>query len=165
MKFRELLDKWSLNKLSITAGFLNMEWQPNDTDKQCAWEMYVELLTRITTQPLADEHGDEKTALASIHSLFATTRNILKDNGRHCQEFSKISIVVLNQIIRPFTAKWHKHALAGELDSTNDENGKRNADSCRQFRAELADLQAELTNYSKLLADMAGVEDLTRLEG
>ncbi len=138
MKFSELLDKWSLSKLSITAGFLNMEWQPNDTDKQCAWEMYVELLTRITTQPLADEHGDEKTAL-------------------------------LNQIIRPFTAKWHKHALAGELDSinapNNDKNSKRNVESCQQFRAELAELQAELTNYSKLLADIAGVEDLTRLEG
>jgi hypothetical protein len=33
-----------------------------------------------------------------------------------------------------------------------------------EFRQELADLQATLRKYTKMLADMAGVEDLTELE-
>ncbi len=61
---------------------------------------------------------------------------------------------MLNQKVRPFTAKWHPHTLAGELDER----------SKTQFRAELRDLQTDLRNYTRLLADLADVEDLTDLE-
>ena len=81
-----------------------MEWKPQDADKDAAWELYVELLTRITTQALPVDQGTEETALASIHSLFKTTRDILKSHGRQCIAFSKVAVVVLNQVIRPFTA-------------------------------------------------------------
>lgn len=60
----------------------------------------------------------------------------------------------LNQIIRPFTAKWHKKKLSGEFSNENE---------CIQFRTELKQLQADLICYSRLLADMAKVEDLTCL--
>ena len=43
-----------------------MEWQPNEKDKQCAWELYVELLTSIATQPLEDDYGDELAASESL---------------------------------------------------------------------------------------------------
>ena len=36
---------------------------------------------------------------------------------------------------------------------------------CADFRKELAELQSKLRQYTKMLADMAGVEDLTNLEG
>lgn len=39
---------------------LEMEWKPQDEDKSAARELYVELLTRIATQPLDEQHGDEK---------------------------------------------------------------------------------------------------------
>ncbi len=50
MKLRELLDKWSLTKLKINAGFLDAEFAANDQEKDAAWAMYVELLTHITTE-------------------------------------------------------------------------------------------------------------------
>lgn len=155
MKWSKWLDNWDMTSLKISAGFLDMEWKPQDEDKAAAWAMYIELLTRITTQPLAEEHGDEKTALNSVYALFGLTREIIKANGRHCIEFTKIAVVVLNQVIRPFTAKWHKQSLAGAFD---------NPVECQAFRQELADLQGKLRNYTKMLADMAGVEDLTALE-
>ena len=31
-------------------------------------------------------------------------------------EFAKLTIPVLNQIIRPFTAKWHRLSLAGAFE-------------------------------------------------
>ena len=141
--------------LKINARFLEMEWEPNDPDKDAAWEMYVELLTRITTQPLPVDDGDEKTALESIYSLFPTTREIIKRHGRNCNEFTKIAVIVLNQIVRPFTAKWHK----GALNKAFDDSVQRNI-----FREELAELQVQLSQYSRMLAKMAGVEDLTDLE-
>lgn len=155
MKWKEWLDKWSMTGLKISTGFLEMEWQPKDADRDAAWELYIELLTRISTQHLQPNHGDESAALGSIHSLFGLTRETLKRQGRHAGEFAKIAIVVLNQIIRPFTAKWHKESLSGALDDDAH---------CKEFRDELAALQKQLRRYTKMLADMAGVEDLTELE-
>lgn len=155
MKWRKWLENWDMKKLNIKTPFLEMEWAPQEQDKDAAWDMYIELLTRITTQPLAPEHGDEKTALDSIHSLFPITREVIRAHGRDCINFTKIAIVILNQIIRPFTAKWHKLTLAGAFTKK---------EQCLAFRKELKELQIDLCIYTKMLADMAGVEDLTELD-
>jgi hypothetical protein len=155
MKLKKWLENWDAVSLKIKTPILEMEWKPQEADKKAAWDMYIELLTRITTQPLAEEDGIEKTALASIHSIFEITRKILKFHGRDCAEFAKISIVILNQIVRPFTARWHKLSKDGELDDQR---------ICNQFRLELRTLQRKLIVYTKMLADIAGVEDLTEIE-
>lgn len=155
MKLRELLDKWSMTSLKINAHFLEMEFAPSDYDKNAAWELYIELLTRIATQHLDPSHGDEETAIDSIHSLFALTREVIKRQGRHCIEFTKIAVVILNQVIRPFTAKWHGLSVQGAFTEEAQ---------CKAFREELSQLQGSLRQYTKMLADMAGVEDLTELE-
>lgn len=90
--------------------------------------------------------------MESVYSLFETTRNILKEKGRKCESFTKIAVIVLNQVVRPFTAKWHKEK---ENDAFN------NLEKCIQFRNELAVLQVELRKYTALLANIAGVEDIT----
>lgn len=64
--------------------------------------------------------------------------------------------MVLNQKIRPFTAKWHKISVKQGFDDPK---------ICKQFRNELDDLQEILRIYTQMLADIAGVEDLTELEG
>lgn len=155
MKWGKWLENWDMTSLKIKAPFLEMEWKPQDEDKAAAWELYVELLTRIATQPLDEKHGDEKTALDSVYSLFPITRQVLKNNTRNCTEFTKIAIVVLNQVIRPFTAKWHRLSIEGAFSDVEKQ---------KEFRSELAQLQSVLTKYTKMLADMAGVEDLTTLE-
>ncbi len=155
MKRRDFLEKWGLSGLKINLGFLEGEFQPRDPDHAAAWELYVELLTRITTQYLPPEDGDEKTALDSVHAIFPLTREILRRHGSGCGEFAKLAIPVLNQVIRPFTAKWHRLSLAGALQE---------AARCAEFRAELAALQPRLRGYTRALAAMAAVEDLTSLE-
>lgn len=155
MKWKKWLENWDMTSLKIKTPFLEMDWEPQEPDKNAAWEMYIELLTRVTTQSLADKDGDEETALTSIYNLFPITREIIKKYGRDCQEFTKIAIVILNQKIRPFTAKWHKMKL---------EEAFKDKDKCILFRKELKELQKILIIYAEMLADMAGVEDLTNLE-
>jgi len=155
MKLKSWLQKWNLESLKINAEFLEVELSFSQADKKAAWEMYIELLTRISTQHLAPDQGDEKTALDSIYSLFGITRNILRNYGPEAIEFTKVAIVVLNQVIRPFTAEWHKRSLAGAFEKERD---------CQEFRERLAELQVKLRNYTKMLSDIAGVEDLTELE-
>ncbi len=155
MNFSNWLEKWGMESLKITPPFLQMEWTLKDADKNAAWALYIELLTRITTQPLPIEHGDEKAALDSVYSLFATTRDVIREYGPECINFTKIAIVVLNQVVRPFTAKWHRKSLAGDLEDKTERT---------VFREELAALQEELLKYSRMLADIADVEDITDLE-
>jgi len=155
MKWKKWLENWDMTSLKIKTPFLDMEFKPQEADKAAAWDLYVELLTRITTQPLPKEYGDEQRALNSVFALFGLTRDVLKKHGRDSEEFSKIAIVVLNQVIRPFTAKWHKYSLDGAF---ND------AKLCDEFRDELKNLQRLLVLYTRMLSDMAGVEDLTKLE-
>lgn len=154
MKLSHLFENWNLTGLKINTAFLEMDWSPQDADKDAAWELYVELLTRITTQALDAQSGTEESALASVHSIFKTTRDVLKTHGRDCIQFSKVAIVVVNQVIRPFTAKWHRIL---ELDQMDD--SKR-----IEFRGDLQDLQAKLISYTHMLSEIAGVEDITELE-
>jgi hypothetical protein len=155
MKRRDFLEQWGLSSLKIKLGFLEGEFAPHDGDRAAAWELYIELLTRVTTQYLSPEDGDEKTALDSVYAIFPLTREILRRQGSGCGEFAKLGIPVLNQIIRPFTAKWHRLSSTGAF---------QNADRCRAFRAELAELQPRLRSYTRALAAIAQVEDLTTLE-
>ena len=152
---KDFLKKFNMDSLSIDAGFLKATISFKDADKSAAWEMYIELLTRVSTQHLEPSHGDEKTALTSIFSLFNITRDVIKRNGKECIEFTKIAIVVLNQVIRPFTAKWHKLSLEGAFTEV---------EKCKLFRQELSELQHNLGNYTTMLAEMAAVEDLTKFE-
>lgn len=154
MKWNKWLEKWDMSSLKIKTPFLDMEWKPNDEDKNAAWELYIELLTRVTTQKINDNHGCEESALNSIYSLFPLTREIIKKNGRHCIEFTKIAVLILNQVVRPFTAKWHKLYLNGAFSDKQQ---------CLIFRKELDELQVILITYTKMLSDMAGVEDLSDL--
>ena len=155
MLFRQFMEVWGLKSLKISLGFLNAEFSPQDADRAAAWDLYIELLTRVTTQHLQPEHGDEATALASVYAIFPLTREILKKHGSGAGSFAKLAVPVLNQIVRPFTAKWHRLSLAKCFEVP---------EQCVQFRQELSGLQQQLRNYTQALAAMAAVEDLTTLE-
>jgi hypothetical protein len=152
MKFNNLFEKWGLTKLKFKSPIFEAEFTVAEKDKDAAWDMYVELLTRIATQPLENKEGVEKTALESIYKLFKITREIMHNHGRNAVNFTKIAVIVLNRIVRPFTANWH---------AVIESNGFDDGDVKAQFRNELMDLQIDLINYAGLLSEIAGVEDLT----
>jgi hypothetical protein len=154
VRLKNVLERWGLTSLKIKTTFLEAAWEPKDADKTAAWELYIEMITRVATQRLDPDEGDEAAALKSVYELFPLTRETIKRNGRSCITFTRIAVVVLNQRVRPFTAKWHPRVLAGALDAA----------ARQQFRAELRALQTDLRNYTRLLADLADVEDLTDLE-
>ena len=113
------------------------------------------MLLRVVTQPLPSEGGAESAALDSINVLFPVTREILRRRCRSAISSSKVTIPVMNQVVRPFTTKWHPQSLAEAL--SDDEQSA-------EFRQDLEALQSGLRNYNNLLAQIAGVEDLTDLE-
>lgn len=146
----------TLVKLGVpfSEKILRAKREMGKNDSKAAWDLYVEMGTRITTQPLPPEQGDEKTALDSIHSLFQTTRGILIAQGPDCVEFAQVAIVILNEKVRPFTTKWQRKSLAGAFDD---------AAACDEFRDELESLQEILREYARVLATLAGAESLNDL--
>ena len=154
MKIEKLFDDWGLSGLKLNLGFLQTEWEPQVKDSEAAWELYVELLTRIATQPLPEDAGMEQSALSSVYSLFAITREVLREYGKDSIGFAKIAIVILNQVVRPFTARWHKLSEEGAFE---------NGDQCALFRTELKELQVKLNGYMGMLAKIAGVEEISSL--
>ncbi len=155
MRMKDLFEKWGLKGLKVKTPILEMDWEPSDPDKNAAWDLYVELLTRITTQKLPDGHGTEEAALESVHKIFELTRSTLKEHGRKAEHFTRVAIIVLNQVIRPFTAKWHRLSEQGAFGL---------GDKCVEFRRELAALQQSLKAYTKMLSELADVEDMTEME-
>ena len=144
--------------VSFSEIFLKKTWstdpQQVDSNQKAAWDLYVEMETRIITQPLSPNHGDEKKALDSVFSLFQTTREILHEQGPNCVEFAKIAIEILNQKVRPFTDEWHPRSIAGAFTDPA---------ACAEFRADHKSLQEILRAYTCTLAVLAGVEDITSL--
>ena len=115
MHLGALLSNFQLEKVRLGPAWANVEISFDQSDQDAAWELYVEMLLRVVTQPLPSEAGDESTALKSIYALFPVTREILRRRGRSAISFSKVAIPVMNQIVRPFTTKWHPQSLTGSL--------------------------------------------------
>ena len=66
MNWKSNLERWGLDNLKLKTGFLEADFSMKDGDKEAAWKLYVELLTRITTQALPKDSGDEETALVVV---------------------------------------------------------------------------------------------------
>lgn len=154
MNVIESLKSAELDSMRLGAGPLSVNLSFQQADRKAAWELYVELSTRIVTRRLPPGCGDEKAALDSVHALFPITREILRRHGKKAVKFHKIAISILDQV-RPFTAKWHKESLSGAFD----DGGKR-----QEFRTELGALQEYMRKRSRELEEIAKAEDSTDLE-
>ena len=135
-------------RLSL-PGAASVSWtgQFRNADKQAAWELYVEMVTTIVTQPL-HEGGDEQSALNSLYSLFPTTREVLRRHGPQSSECGRAAIAILNRAVRPTTTKWHGKSLSGAFAQESQK---------AEFRRDLEELQRHLFNYVEQLAKIAGI--------
>src|SRR5690349_8166875 len=101
--------------LQLPDSVAQQEWQPGDEDRAAAWNLYTELRTMITDQPLHYLRGDEATALESVADLFKMAREIIREAGPKARHFATLTSFALNRVIRPFTAEWHKTKCEGKL--------------------------------------------------
>jgi len=162
-------DSTKLTKVSVNLpfGIGGTEWEPDDTERKAAWSLFVELVTRVTIQPLEPQtdQGLLREALTSLHSLFATTRKILKkagpDIGASHRSVGGIAITVLNRGLRPFLAKWHPLLQSWEAQRSIDVSPfehEKHWEYQEQLRSELEILRHELEEYAIALAVIAGVD-------
>jgi hypothetical protein len=158
-------DRAVLKKVSVSLpfGIGSAEWEADKTERRAAWSLYVELVTRIAVEPLAEQEGLLREALNSLYSLFSTTREILKeagpDVGASRSSVGGIAIAVLNRGLRPFLAKWHPRLQVWESKrpvEVSPSEHEQNWSDALELRKELEVLRGNLHQYSLALADIAG---------
>ncbi len=146
--WKSWLQHWNLENPGISDDRLLEFWAPQDADRGLAWDLYVELMTRVTTQNLDDESGDDETALKSVYSLFQLSREYMHTHGVRSANTAALLTAYLNQKVRAFTTKWHKRSL--------DEKWRENAHLPHpEFRAELKALQPALRKLAEALSHLA----------
>jgi hypothetical protein len=161
-----LKDPAKLKSYKFSIPFVGeMEWEPDPTQRKAAWELYVELVTRISTQPLDLDQGLVREALNSLYSLFGTTRQILRSAGPEVgagpETVGGIAITVLNKGLRPVLSKWHPQLQAHEVlrpPSISPKEWERQWKEEAAMRGELEKLRGSLEKYATVLAKMAGVK-------
>jgi hypothetical protein len=67
--------------VSLPFGLGSAEWETDSTQRNAAWALYVELVTRVAVQELAEDAGLVREAMNSLYTLFGTTREILRSAG------------------------------------------------------------------------------------
>jgi hypothetical protein len=142
---------------------LSGKWEPDLAERDAAWEMYVELVTRISVMPLGSGHGVEREALDSLYQLFGVTREILRKYGPAVARppkpgqyrFGHLAVWMLNAALRPVLARWHPELQrweaarpAGRSVIEHEELWDRSA----ELRAELEALRRLLLRYAEILA-------------
>ena len=99
-------------KLPFIGG-VEGTWEPDESEQKAAWEMYVELITRISVSELKPDEGLLREALSSLYTLFDTTRKILREydpsiarpKGKDKLSFGYLAVAILNVVLRPVLAK------------------------------------------------------------
>ena len=164
---------WGMGGVSIDLS---------ENAERAAWALYVELNTRIATEPLKKGEGSVREALTSLHHLFGIIRDELKKAGidvarsrKGKESLASISFRFLNDVIRPDLVRWHTSLSAYEADTWNEmlDDGKTipnhpalagalvNESDWKDyelFYSELELLQAKLIKYVRILGALAGVE-------
>jgi hypothetical protein len=144
-------------------------WEPNQAERRAAWELYVELLTRIAVAP--SQHGLLRESLASLHALFSISREILRRHGPDVAEpksdgqynLAYLAIAMLNYAIRPVLSYWHPELESWEagrdplVSRYSHEHAWARAQELRQA---IDATRQQLAQYAALLAAACGVPDL-----
>lgn len=136
--------------------------------KKVAWKLFVETVTRVSTQPLADQTGLLREAMASLYGLFQVVRETLKETvpspvQARAPTVEQLAITMLNLELRPFLSRWHP-ALR-QWEEEQDQPGAAETDwpDNAVCRHELALLQGRIRDYAAGYAKLAGVDDAAPL--
>lgn len=144
--------------MNLPFGLGGVEVEVSEAEVRAAWQLYVEFATRIAAHPLAPGAGSVQEALASLHSLFDTTRQVLRDAGPEVGEgpdsLGPVAIRILNDGLRPFLERWHTEVRLAGAEGAGPELGP---DRRAAFDDDLGRLRVGLGAYVEALAKIAGV--------
>lgn len=103
---------FEIEEAEFGLGDQKITMRPNDTDRQIAYKIWVELSTRKIGLPIEVEHDVIAEIYDSWFNFFSVTRELIKDipvtkfRRRDTEKIVRLSIEVLNLGIRPHLTEW-----------------------------------------------------------
>jgi hypothetical protein len=136
-------------------------------DRTAAWELHVELATRVSAVPLPEGGGLLSEALASLDVLASGCREILREHRVHLVGGEPCPIVVLAgevaRTLEELLARWQPRLevlAAGVPPGLDPVELERNWPGAAELRADLARVRGELRSAAERLAGLAGAVSL-----
>lgn len=121
-------------EFSVNLGFMALKGELSDEDRQCAWELYAELTTRVgLTGKQKDLRCTDFTgevymeSLNSVYAFFQEARRIMRHFpvGRLERDVTNHLGVLINNVIRdvlrPFLEKWQAQYRHWWLQESNSQ--------------------------------------------
>jgi len=106
---------------NINLGIVSIGGEIDEADRQCAWELYCEIVSRVGVVGKLDQQGKQTFAgevlvesLESVHQFFLEARALMRrypvgqlGSGRSREHHLGFFIAgLLETVIRPFLEKW-----------------------------------------------------------
>jgi hypothetical protein len=104
---------------TIDFGVVKLGGRLSEQDRQCAWQLYAEIVTRVAVSgKRRDETGNDFSgevfaeSLSSLHSFFQEARQIMKDfpvgklKERNQKHLGLLIHDLLADVLRPFLERW-----------------------------------------------------------
>lgn len=161
--------------LPRTGATVSGSWRPNEAERHAAWELCVELSTRVPVIPLRADEGLLSEALRSLSTLFGSVRDILRRNGPSVAasragelSFAVLAGHLLNHELRPLLAYWHPlldnwmAARPPDVGSREHEVRFEHAALLRELLA--GELRAELLEFLDAFAKVSGGSEFVRVQ-
>jgi hypothetical protein len=138
-------------------------WEPKESERNAAWDMYVELVTRLPVAYVRPEEGSLHIGISALYRLFDATREILRKYGPSVARprdvgqisFGLLSVRVLDVVLRPFLIKWYP--LLKEYEETRERSDspqehERKWERYEELSQAMLEVRESLLQYANLLA-------------
>ncbi|MFH1982908.1 MAG: hypothetical protein ABIL58_13780 [Pseudomonadota bacterium] len=154
---------------SINLGIFKVGGDFSDEDRQCAWELYTEIITRLSVHgritPSAnifDEFKGElfNESLSSLYAFFKEMRGIMRKfpvgkiecaNEYH---LGKLTCSIMNDVLRPFLEKWQgKYRYWFDIEARK--NPERSPFEVQMEFPHLEDFMTDWSNLRELMRSVA----------
>ncbi|MEV5874965.1 toll/interleukin-1 receptor domain-containing protein [Streptomyces sp. NPDC052101] len=142
---------------------------PSESERMAAFDIQVELVTRIGVQELAPGTGSLREALSSLKSLIDFTRGTLHTYSIRLEQgtaegattVQSLAYALINDTIRPFTTTWHPRLAAYEAGRPADTaplDHELAWPQAAEMRADLTALREPLRRIAEGLAEISGAD-------
>jgi len=144
----------TLDRAEFGMGAGRVTLSPNYTDRQVAYQVWVEMSTRKIGLPIDLDDDVVAEIYDSWHSFFGVTRELVKSipvnkvSDKSTKEVINVSIGVLNHGLRPHLTKWQARFRSWHED-------KLKADSVVYEEPQV--LQRNFPDFDELKADLLSV--------
>jgi hypothetical protein len=149
--FRRRLADFEIDSAEFGLGDQKISLKPNDTDRQIAYSIWVELSTRKIGLPIDVDDDVIAEIYDSWYAFFSVTRELIKDipvskvRNDSTSKIINLSVEVLNEGLRPHLTKWQarfRHWYDRQLDKKDDIDPQGLQKSFPAFEALTEDLLA-----------------------